>query len=559
MSRLQIAAASGVIGGRNVCAVIPVALAFALAGCVVGPKYHPPSSQPPTTYKETPANMSQKPPAPSAPAAAPAPPAPAPANAAPPQQGGQTQPAPPPDPTAGGLGGWSPANPQDGALKGKWWEIYNDPELNALEEQLNANNYNIKVSFENLMAARAIVREARAQYFPVVTTTPSWNRSRSSSNLVNNTGGGGALIRGTTSTLIDLPAEVSWQPDLWGRIRNTVRNSQYNAQLSAADLENERLTEQSNLAIFFFQLRGQDALQQILNSTVAQYQTSLELARAQYETGITDQIAVVQAQTTLESAQSQATNIGVARAQYEHAIATLIGKAASEFSIPARPSIITPPPIPLGLPSQLLERRPDIAAAERAMAASNAQIGIATAAFFPTLTLSASGGFESSTWGNLLNWPSRFWSIGPSISQTIFDAGLRRATVHQYTAVYNANLAAYRQTTLNAFQQVEDALSTLRILTQQIQQQNRAVQAARRALDLGVDRYKLGIDPYIDVVILENTLLSAQQTLAQIEIQRVTASVQLIEALGGGWDRSQLPTTQSVTIKPPSAETRQQQ
>lgn len=529
---------------QHVPTLLVIVLAFALTGCVVGPKYHPPSTQAPPDYKETP-NAQQKTPTPQV--------------NAPGNQPQQTQPQPAPanDPTAGGLGGWNPANPQDGALKGKWWEIYNDPELNALEEQLNANNQNIRISFENLMAARALVRQAHAQYFPVVTATPSWNRAKSSSNL-HNTTAGAALIAGTTATVIDLPVEVSWEPDLWGRIRNMNRQAQYSAQLSAADLENERLSEESNLAIFFFQLRGQDALQQILASTVASYQISLQLTQAQYETGIADKIAMVQAETTLESAQSQLTNVGLARAQYEHAIATLIGKTASEFSIPQKASIITPPPIPIGVPSQLLERRPDVAAAERAMAAANAQIGIATAAYYPNLTLSASGGLESSTWSNLLKWPSRFWSIGPSISQSVFDAGLRRATVHQFVAVYNADLATYRQTTLNAFQQVEDALSALRILTQQIQQQNQAVQFAKEALDLQKDRYQLGIDPYINVVIQENTLLSAQQTLAQIEIQRSTASVQLIEALGGGWDRSQLPTAQSMSLKPSSADTKQQ-
>ncbi|HEX8925943.1 MAG TPA: efflux transporter outer membrane subunit [Terriglobales bacterium] len=533
MSNCHNRAKSRLTNARHLIAFSALSFSLALSGCMVGPKYRPPAAQAPATYKEAPANA--------------------------PQQNNQPARAQTPagDPTAAGLGNWNPANPQDSRMKGKWWEIYNDAELNSLEDQLNANNQNIRISFENLMAARAIVRQAHAQFFPVVGATPSWNRSRSSANLRNTTGGNAAFT-GTTTTLIDLPGDASWQPDLWGKIRNTVRQAQYNAQLSAADLENERLTEQSSLAIYFFELRGQDALQQILTATVASYQKSLELARAQYETGLTDQIATVQAQTTLQSAQSQLTNVGIARAQYEHAIATLIGKAASEFTMPARPSIITPPAIPVGVPSQLLERRPDVAAAERAMAASNAQIGIATAAFFPNLTLSASGGFESSTWSNLLKWPSRFWSIGPSISQTIFDAGLRRATVNQYVAVYNANLAAYRQTTLNAFQQVEDALSGLRILTQQIQQQNQAVQFAKQALELEISRYQLGIDPYINVVVQQNTLLSAQQTLAQIEIQRTTASVQLIEALGGGWDRSQLPSTQTVTMKPASADTKQQ-
>jgi NodT family efflux transporter outer membrane factor (OMF) lipoprotein len=500
-------------------------LVCVLTGCMVGPKYHAPTTQAPPAYKEAPANA--------APAAVP----PA---------------TPEADPTLGGLGSWTVAQPQDASLRGKWWEIYHDPELNALEEQLNINNQTIKQSFENFMAARAIVRQARAQLFPTAAVAPSGSRSRSSSNAA--TAGSGA-----TTTFLEVPATVSWEPDLWGKIRNTVRQAQYSAQISAADLENQRLSQQASLAVFYFQLRGQDALQQILNSTVAAYEKSLELTRAQYETGVTTQLAVVQAQNNLQSAQSQATNLGVVRAQYEHAIAVLIGKIASDFSISARPLLTTPPPIPIGLPSQLLERRPDIAAAERAMAVANAQIGIARAAYFPSLALSATGGFESSTWKHLFDWPSRIWSIGPSVSETVFDAGLRRATVNQFIATYNANLAGYRQTVLVAFQQVEDALATLRILTEQIQQQHEAVESARVALDLEMERYQAGLDPYINVVIEQNTLLAAQQILAQIEIQRAVASVQLIEALGGGWDNSQLPTPQQVTAKPEKAETVLQQ
>jgi NodT family efflux transporter outer membrane factor (OMF) lipoprotein len=500
-------------------------LSCVLTGCMVGPKYHPPTTETPPAYKESPANAPQSPVPPAATAT---------------------------DPTLGGLGGWTVAQPQDASLRGKWWEIYNDPELNALEEQLNINNQNIKQFFENFMAARAMVRQARAQLFPTALIAPSGSRSRSSSNAAT-TGSG------VTSTFLELPATVSWEPDLWGKIRNTVRQAQYSAQISAADLENERLTEQAALATFFFQLRGQDALQQILDATVAADRKSLELVTAQYETGIANQLAVAQAQNTLQSAQSLATNLGVVRAQYEHAIAVLIGKIASDFSIPAKPLLPTPPPIPVGLPSQLLERRPDIAAAERTMAAANARIGIAYAAYYPSLSLSATGGFESSTWKHLVDWPSRIWSIGPSVSETIFDAGLRRATVNQYIATYNSNLAGYRQTVLTAFQQVEDALATLRILTQQIQQQHEAVESARVALDLEMQRYELGLDPYINVVIQQNTLLSAQQILAQIEIQRVVASVQLIEALGGGWDSSQLPTPQQVTAKPEKADTLIQQ
>jgi NodT family efflux transporter outer membrane factor (OMF) lipoprotein len=504
-----------------------------LTGCVVGPKYHAPTTQAPPAYKESPANV---PPQPQAPPAAPS-----------------------TDPTLGGLGSWTVAQPQDATLRGKWWELYNDRELNALEEQLNIDNQTIRQYFENFMAARAIIREARSQLFPTVGTSPSWSRSRSSSNVSNLPGAAGARSPNITTTIIDLPADVSWEPDLWGRIRNTVHAAQYSAQVSAADLENERLLEQANLAIYYFELRGQDALQQILNANVEAYRQSLDLTRTQYKTGITGQISVVEAENTLQSAQSQATNLEVARSQYEHAIAVLIGKMASDFSIPVRPVLTTPPPIPVGLPSQLLQRRPDIAAAERVMAAANAQIGIAYAAYYPNLSLSAAGGFESSAWKHLLDWPSRIWSIGPSISETIFDAGLRRATINQYAAIFNADLAAYRQTVLTAFQQVEDALAALRILTQQIQQQHQAVESATTALDLEMKRYKLGLDPYVDVVIQQNTLLSAQQVLAGIEIQRMTASVQLIEALGGGWDTSQLPTPQQVTLKPAKAETALQQ
>jgi NodT family efflux transporter outer membrane factor (OMF) lipoprotein len=334
-----------------------------------------------------------------------------------------------------------------------------------------------------------------------------------------------------------------------------VHASQYTAQLTAADLENERLTEQASLAQYFFEIRGQDALQKILNDTVEADKKALESEKARYDTGVDDQISLVEAQTTLESAQSAAINIGIARAQYEHAIAMLVGRPASTFSIPVEPRTSAPPPIPVGLPSQLLERRPDIAAAERNMAAANAQIGVAYAAYYPALTLSASGGVESSALKNLLDWPSRFWSVGPSISETVYDGGLRRATVNQYIATYNANVATYRQSVLTAFQQVEDSLAEVRILSQQILRQREAVDSAQTFLRLELGRYETGIDPYIDVVTAQTTLLSNQQSLAVLEVQEMTASVQLIEALGGGWDRSQLPTPAQVTQKPSKSET----
>ena len=479
--------------------------ALFLTGCMVGPKYHVPpatAQAPPVAYKESPTQFQD-------------------------------------------TDGWKVALPQDAMLRGKWWEIYNDPELNALEDQLNINNQNIKQFFENFMEARTLIAEARSQLYPTLTTAPSYSRSRSSSNLGSST----IANPGHETSIGTLGLDASWEPDLWGKVRNTIHEQQYNAQLSAADLENERLTEQATLAVTFFEIRGQDALQKVLDETVVADTKALERTQSAYETGVDDKISVVEAQNTLQNVQAAATNLGVARAQFEHAIAVLVGANASSFSIPVKPVTATPPPIPIGLPSQLLERRPDIAAAERNMAAANAQIGIADAAFYPNLTLSATGGYESSTWKHLFDWPSRFWSIGPTVNETIYDAGLRRATVNQFIATYNADVASYRQTVLTAFQQVEDSLAAVRILSQQIQQQQEAEQSAAQFVKLETARYETGIDPYIDVVTAQTTLLTDQQTLTTLRIQRMTSSVQLIEALGGGWDRSQLPTPAQVSKK----------
>jgi NodT family efflux transporter outer membrane factor (OMF) lipoprotein len=479
---------------------------------MVGPKYHPPTATvepPPATYKELPT------------------------------QGPESGP-------------WKVAQPSDQMLHGKWWEIYNDPELNTLEEQLNTNNQTIKQSYENYMEARTLIQQARSQLYPTVGTTPSYTRTHSSGNIQ-----GGVVATGTTGTsnagsghtlnLFALPGDVSWEPDLWGRVRNTIRENQYNAQLSAADLENVRLTEQASLASFFFELRGQDALQKIFDDTIEADKRTVQLSRDRYETGVDDLISLVQAENALQNAQAAATNLGVARAQFEHAIAVLVGKVPANFSIPVKPLNTTAPPVPMGVPSQLLERRPDIAASERNMASANAQIGIATAAYYPTLTLGASGGFESSTVKNLLTWPSRFWSVGPSLSETIYDAGLRRATVNQFVALYNGNVANYRQTVLTAFQQVEDNLAAERILSKQILQQQDAVQSAQKYLELAIARYETGVDQYLNVLVAQTTLLTDQQTLASLRTQSMTASVQLVEALGGGWDVSQLPTPGQVS------------
>jgi NodT family efflux transporter outer membrane factor (OMF) lipoprotein len=442
--------------------------------------------------------------------------------------------------------GWKVASPQDAMLRGKWWDIFHDPELNGYEEQLEINNQNIKVSFENFMAARALIREARAQYWPTVTTDPSWSRSKSSGSLTNTS----QANTGRTASIWSFPLDVSWAPDFFGKIRNEVRQAQYGAQVSAADLENEKLLEQATLAETYFQLRGQDALEKVLNDTVESDKKAFELNKTLYETGINDYLSVAAAESTLRSAESAALNVQVTRAQYEHAIAMLLGKPASDFSIAVKPLLIVPPPIPTGVPSQLLERRPDVAAAERTLAEANATIGIGYGAFFPNVTLSASGGFEASSFKHWFDWPSRFWSIGPSTSQILFNGGLYRAALQQYTATYNADVAIYRQTALAAFQQVEDFLAATRILSQQIIKQRQAVEAAQTTLDLELTRFQTGIDPYIDVTTAQVTLLSDQESLVTLQIQQAVASIELIQALGGGWDLTQLPTPAQVSSKP---------
>ena len=470
-------------------------------GCNVGPRYHTPSVQSPAAYKET--------------------------------------------------DGWQLAQPKDDVLHGKWWELFDDPQLNALEQQVNVSNQNIAGAFASFLQARALVKQTRAQYYPTLTTSPSISRSRSSASLAQSgagtaTGAGtaiaGTAATGGTFTAYDLPFDASWTPDLWGRVRNTVNSNVAAAQASAADLENTRLTAQAELAVDYYQLRTQDSLKQLLDATVVAYQESLQVNQALYETGIGADEAVAQAEVQLQSTQAQDTNLGIARAQYEHAIALLVGQPASTFSLPVEPLKANPPAIPLGVPSQLLERRPDVAANERLMAQANAQIGIAKAAYYPSLTLSATGGFESSSIANWLTWPSRFWSVGPTLAETLFDAGLRTATVEQFQAAYDQTVASYRQTVLTAFQQVEDNLAALRILSTQTQQQDAAVNAARRYLAIATDRYKLGLDPYLDVITAQTTLLSNQQTAVSLRMQQLTDSVQLIEALGGGWDATQLPS-----------------
>ncbi|HEX4378958.1 MAG TPA: efflux transporter outer membrane subunit [Candidatus Acidoferrum sp.] len=498
-------------------AVLLSLVAVLIAGCTVGPKYHKPAAPIPTTYKETPENFPEA------------------------QQV------------------WKAADSQAAMLRGKWWEIFNDTELNTLEEQLDSNNQNIAQAYQNYIAAREIVLQARSQFFPTISTTPAISRQRSSANLGAGVPGSGGTGTGSANVsptnLFELPGGVSWEPDLWGRVRNTVALEQYAAQVSAADLANTKLSQESSLAQLLFEIRGQDSLQKLFDDTVAADRKTVDYAQAQYDTGVGDKISLAEAQTALRNAESAAIAVRLSRAQFEHALAVLVGKTPAEVSIPVKALNSVPPPIPIGVPSHLLERRPDVAASERTMAEANAQIGIAYAAYYPNVTLSASGGFESSAFTSWFAWPSRFWSIGTSLSETIFDAGLRRATVRQFIALYNADVAGYRQTVLTAFQQVEDFLAAERILSEQTEKQKQAVASAQEFYDLEYDRYQTGIDPYIDVLTAQNTLLGDQQNLVNLQTQRMTSEIQLIIALGGGWESSDLPTPAQVTVKPAASDT----
>ncbi len=429
---------------------------------------------------------------------------------------------------------WQAAQPNDAVIRSNWWETFNDIQLNSLEQQVAVSNQNVVAAFENFLAAHAIVKEAQSQYFPTLVFNPSASRSRSYL-------GGGSALRSPYINNYYVPLDASWQPDLWGSVRNTVKANTAQSQASAATLENTKLSAQAELASDYFQLEGQDALEELFDDTVKAYSNSVNLTQVLFKTGIDSEQDVAQAETQLKTTEAEATNLRIFRAQLEHAIAVLIGRPPETFSIPRATLNATPPPIPAGLPSQLLQRRPDVASAERAVMAANAQIGVGRAAYFPNVTLSASGGLESATLGSLPNISSRVWSIGAGLSETIFDAGLRYQTVAQYKAQYESSVAQYRQTVLTAFQEVEDNLVTLGTLKTQIQQQDEAVMASQKYLDLALYRYKLGIDSYLNVVVAQTSVLNNRQTQVNLYIQQMTASVQLIDDLGGGWDQSQLP------------------
>jgi NodT family efflux transporter outer membrane factor (OMF) lipoprotein len=437
---------------------------------------------------------------------------------------------------------WKFAHPNDAVIRGKWWEMFNDPQLSRLEDQANTANQNIALADANFRAARAIVKESRSEYFPTVTTSPSIIVSRQSGAATHSN-----VSPGRQSVNYTLPFDATWEPDFWGRIRNTVVASASEAQASAADLQNVRLSVEAELAFDYYQLRSQDAEKALLDSSITAYQQQLELTRVRFQTGIASDEDVAQAETQLETTQAQATDLGIARAQLEHAIALLTGQPASTFSLPAAPSDSKPPAIPVGLPSQLLERRPDIAAAERRVAEANADIGVTKAAFFPSLVLGATGGFESTSIASWFTWPARFFSLGPTLSQTLFDKGRRKAATEVSRAQYDATVASYRNTVLTSFQEVEDNLAALRILSHELDQQNEAVASAQRVLTLSNERYKSGIDSYLNVITAQTTLLNNQRTVVNLRTQQMTASVELIKALGGGWNASELPTPKQLT------------
>jgi NodT family efflux transporter outer membrane factor (OMF) lipoprotein len=467
-----------------------------LTGCTVGPNYHRPDAPTAPAFKEST--------------------------------------VPPPNPQGGG---WKQATPNDSALRANWWEIYQDPQLDKLEQQVAVSNQTLKAAYEQYMQARSAIQVARSQYFPTVSIAPGGSRERQSQNRP-------LYVPGSKTTYNDflLQGQVSWEPDLWGSIRRQVEAQRANAQASAADLANADLSLRSELATDYFELRGLDTQQRLLDTTVQQFQDYLSLTQVRFKGGVATDSDVALAQTQLDQTRAQAIDVGVARAQYEHAIATLTGVPASSFTLPPAPLDLQLPQVPVGVPSQLLERRPDVAAAERRTDAANAQIGVAIAAYYPNVSLTGAGGFESKNPGTLIQGPSSLWSLGGSAVELLFDAGRRHAVTEEARHAYEANAANYRQTVLQAFQEVEDNLSGLRILDSESVAQQHAVESARRSLSISTNRYKGGVTTYLEVITAQTTQLSNERTAADITTREFAASVQLIKALGGGWDNTKLPT-----------------
>jgi NodT family efflux transporter outer membrane factor (OMF) lipoprotein len=459
-----------------------------LSGCAVGPRYSKPSTPAPPGYKEV-----------------------------------------PPD--------WKAAQPNDQIARGKWWEIFQDPQLNVLEEQINLSNQNLKAAEAQFRQARALVRFDRAAYYPTVTAGASAAREHLSQHR--------PLVSGSAQTNVTdlvIPFDVSYEADVFGRVRHTVEAARSNAQASAADLESVSLSLHAELALDYFQMRTLDAEEQLLNSNVTSFEKALELTQNRYKGGVASAVDVAQAQTQLENTRTQAIDVLIQRAQNEHAIAALTGQPASTFSVPPAAWNTPPPAIPPGLPSDLLERRPDIAAAERRVAAANAQVGVARAAYFPVFSLTGSGGFESTSIATLIQGPSGFLTVGASAVVTAFDVGRRRALSEQARAAYDESEANYRQTVLTALQEVEDNLATLRILNDEAKAQEAAVAAAAHSLELSTNRYKGGVVSYLEVTTAQSTALADERAAVDILRRRMTASVSLIKALGGGWNSANLPS-----------------
>ncbi len=477
--------------------LLPAAGLIFLAGCMVGPKYKRPTAAVPPAYKEL-------------------------------QETDQ----------------WKVAHPNAEALRSNRWEIFGDPQLNALEEQVAVSNQNLKVAEARFRQARATVRYYRAGEFPTISVSPGVEALRYSPNQPYFPSSSSSSINSTANFL--LPFDLSYEVDLWGRIRRTVAAAREEAQATAGDLASMTLSMQADLAYDYFELRSADSQKRLLDDTVRAYADMVELTSALFNGGAAPEPDVVQARTQLDTTRVQDTDIGVMRAQYEHAVAILIGKPPADFSIAPRSKPFEPPAIPVGLPSQLLERRPDIASAERRVAEANNGIGIARAAYFPSLTIGGTVGLQSRYISNLFTWPSRVWAIGPQASEIIYDAGRRRAGVEQARANYDATVATYRETTLEAFQQVEDNLSALRILAQEATQEDQAVQEAQRDVSLYTSLYEGGADPYLQVVTAQTTLLFNQRNEIDILRRQMDASVLLIKALGGGWNASQLPPARSL-------------
>jgi NodT family efflux transporter outer membrane factor (OMF) lipoprotein len=478
-----------ILTGPTQLALGAVLLAFAvlqLTGCAVGPKYHTPAVEAPPAYKE--------------------------------------------------VGDWKPAQPNEQSLGGEWWKIFQDPQLDALELQVNVSNQNLKAADAQFQQARAVLRYNRADYYPTVTAGPSATRTRISANSPSST-----VLRGATYNDFVLPFDFSYQADVWGRVRKTVESYREQAQASAADLATVNLSMHADLAIDYFQARSLDAQQQLLDSTVKQYEQALELNESRFKGGVGSEVEVEQAKTQLQTTRAAAIDVGVLRAQYEHAVAILLGKPPAEFSLPPLPLTAPPPHIPVSVPSELLERRPDIAAAERRVASANAQIGVAKTAYYPLINLGASGGFESSAITTLVQGPSGLWSVGLSALQTVFDGGRRRSLNDQARAAYDFQVATYRENVLAGFQQVEDNLAAVRILENEATVQDEAVSAAQRSLDLSVTRYKGGVTNYLEVITAQSAALADEVTAVNILGRRMANTVLLVQALGGGWERSSLP------------------